>query len=49
MRFKADLFFFGVIFLINFFMVFSVIKKMQHPVFKQGLKQSAGVMVKTVR
>lgn len=46
---KADIFFFLVVFTIQLAMVFSVIKQMNNPVFKAGLKQSSEIMAKNVR
>lgn len=46
---KAELFFFGMLFLAHFAMLFSVIKQMQAPVFKAGLNQSSEILVKHVR
>jgi hypothetical protein len=46
---KADIFFFLVVFAAHFAMVFSVIKQMQQPVFKAGLKQSSEIMTRNVR
>lgn len=46
MRFKADIFLFGVVFLVQFFMTFSVIKQMKSKTFKQGLKQSTEIMAR---
>lgn len=46
---RADIFFFLVLFVCHFAMVFTVLKQMNNPVFKAGLKQSSEIMAKNVR
>lgn len=46
---KADLFFFGVVFALHFFLVFNVIKQMRNPAFSRGLQQSSEIITRNVR
>lgn len=48
-RFKADLFFFGLIVFAQLFMMFGLIKQMNTPVFKVGLKQSSEILTKNIK
>lgn len=49
MRFKADIFFFGVFFIAGLCLVFSTFKQMNNPTVKQGLLESSEIMTKPMR
>ena len=49
MKQKAEMFFFGVVFLSCFAMVFSLVKQTQNPAFKKGLNDWAKVSTQNMR
>jgi hypothetical protein len=49
MKTKAEIFFFGIMFLSHFFMIFTLIKQTQDKSYKAGLNQAAVIMTKNVR